>query len=242
MAETKPDPDEVENFSTLIAELREIETDCDVGADLQDIHSSLVNMLSGNRYRLGEILHRYRVAVVLHGAWLRACEVLGRHLGKTERTIRAIVADYQRRASVPAELIEELERADIDAAAKRNTKVVEKAQQLNADGQNAADSVKAARRHATAAKIARFEAVWKVNRKFTQDERWTVWSFESQVKGVAKVPPDRKADIAASGLAVLLWHCGQRDPITITPRETIDLAKGKKPEVVAVEDEGQATG
>jgi hypothetical protein len=245
-AETKPETDKLEDFSTLVAELREIETECEVEDDLTDIHSCLLDVVRSNRYRLGEILHRYRVAVLRHGAWLPACEVIGRHLGKSSRTIREIARDYARVEGVPAEVIDELETAAIDPAAKRNAKVVEMAQQLNAGGRSTADAVKAARvaraKSATAAKIARFEAVWKVNRQFTQDERWTVRSFESQVKGVAKVPPDRKADIAANGLAVLLWHCGQRDPITIRPRETIDLADRRKPEVVAVEDEGQATG
>jgi len=46
---------------------------------------------------------------------------------------------------VPAEVIAELEKADIDPAAKRHQKVVEMAQQLNADGQSAAMAVEGAR-------------------------------------------------------------------------------------------------
>jgi hypothetical protein len=108
MLETKPEPGEVENFSTLIPELREVETEREVAVDLRDIHSCLVEEVRGNRYRLGEILHRYRVAVLPYGAWLPAVEVIARHLGKTGRTIRAIEADYRRGAGVPAELIQAL--------------------------------------------------------------------------------------------------------------------------------------
>ena len=130
----------------------------------------------------------------------------------------------------------------IDPAAKRNAKVVEMAQQLNSGGQSAADAVKVAR--VTKAKAVSGEklAVWTGDHQLSQAERWTVRSFESQIKGVARVPPDRKADILAKGVAVALWHCGCREPVIIVPRETIDLAERKEPETVAADNKGQATG
>jgi hypothetical protein len=242
--ETKPETGKLEDFSSLIPELREIETECDVDTDMTDIHSCLVEVLGGNRYRLGEILHRYRVAVLRHGAWLPACEVFGRHLGKSSRTIREIARDYARVEGVAAEVIDELETAAIDPAAKRNAQVVEMAQQLNAGGRSTADAVKFARVTKAKAKAVTGEklAVWAEDHQLSQAERWTVRSFESQVKGVAKVPPDRKADILANGTAVALWHCGCRKPVIIVPRETIDLAERKEPEAVAADNEGQATG
>jgi hypothetical protein len=121
-----------------------------------------------------------------------------------------------------------------------------KAQQFNADGQTAA-AVKAAKiartKVATDAKIARLEAVWKGNRQFTEYERWTIRSFESQVKGVDKVPPERKADILVNGTAIALWHCGFRESVVIVPWETIDLAERKEPQAIAPDvTESQATG
>jgi hypothetical protein len=247
---------EIRNFSILVAaSLQEVETEHEAPDDLLDIRTQVVAALENclqtetlwndSKYRLGEVLYRYRVALP-HGAWLPVVEVIAKATHYTSRTVCEIVADYVRAASVPAEVITELEKEDIDPAAKRHQKVVKMAEQFNADGQSAADAVKAAKiaraKAATAAKIARFEAVWKLNRQFTQDERWTVRSFESQVKGVAKVPPDRKADILANGTAVALWHCGCRKPVIIVPRETIDLAERKEPEAVAADNEGQATG
>jgi hypothetical protein len=226
--ETKPETGKLEDFSSLIPELREIETECEVDTDMTDIHSCLVEVLGGNRYRQGEILHRYRVAVSRHGAWLPACQVFGKYFGITERTVRAIAADYARVAGVPAEVIAELELADIDPAAKRNADVVDMAQQLNAAGQPSAEAVRASRlakaKARAADRKAQASAVWKGGRQLTREEKWTLASFTQQVKGVKNVPPDRRPDILVNGAAVALWHCGCREPIRIVPRETIDLA------------------
>jgi hypothetical protein len=241
-AETKPETDKLEGFSTLVAELREIETECEVEDDLTDIHSCLLDVVRSNRYRLGEILHRYRVAVLRHGAWLPACEVFGRHLGKSSRTIREIARDYARVEGVPAEVIDELETAAIDPAAKRNAKVVEMAQQLTASGRSTADAVKVARVTKAKAVTAEKLAVWAGDHQLSQAERWTVRSFESQIKGVAKVPPDRKADILAKGAAVALWHLGMRKPVMVTPTRTIDSATMPDDSVPAAGSDEPAEG
>jgi hypothetical protein len=238
-AETKPETDKLEGFSTLVAELREIETECEVKDDLTDIHSCLLDVVRSNRYRLGEILHRYRVAVLRHGAWLPACEVFGRHLGKSSRTIREIARDYARVEGVPAEVIDELETAAIDPAAKRNAKVVEMAEQGYAAGQSAAISVEGARE--ASARAPRRVGVGP--KQLSQTERWRLREVKHMIRGVKQVPQERKVDIFIPSVAEALWYFGSRDRITIVPTEPIvDLEGRRKPETVVPDDECQATG
>jgi hypothetical protein len=152
---------------------------------------------------------------------------------------------------VPAELIQALEEADVDPAAKRHAEVVEMAQQGRAAGLSDDEAVKVAKNAKAAeakavrtARDARTAAVWKGGRQFTREQKWTLNAFERQVEGVDKdkVPPDRKADVLVAGLAVALWFVGSRQPITVRPVPTIDLAAGKAPEAVAADDEGERGG
>lgn len=159
-----------------------------------------------NRYRLGEILHRYRVAVVRHGAWLPACKVIGRYLGKTERTVRAIAADYARIKRIPAAVIAELERADIDPAKKRNQKVVEIAQQLNQAGiepEQAVGTARARQQRRLAASVAASgeQRPTATPEPMTDDEKRILKERNQIRKGLEQVPENRKVDILLASVA-----------------------------------------
>jgi hypothetical protein len=158
-------------------------------------------LLLDSRYRLGEVLSRYRVALP-QGAWLPVVEVIARATGYTGRTIREIVADYQRVEGVPAEVIAELELVEIDPAQKKHKKVVELAEQGFAAGQLAAGAVEAAlaaerRLHAKPPRI-----------RMTQDERWVANLCSHILKGLETVPDHRILDIfgIAVGIAMGAGH------------------------------------
>jgi hypothetical protein len=226
---------QIGSTSNLIARLREVETEYETPGDLRDLRSEVVAALKNyeetnvvaeeSRYRLGEALYRYHAALP-YGAWMMAVRVIAKFRNRTDRAIREIVADYARVERVPADLIAELESAEIDPAAKKNAKVVQMAQQGHAEGQSATQAVKAAmaaRRPVASERSPRVP--------MTQDERWVQEECDWMLKGLDCVPENRKLDILGIAVAKAIGYLTpSRDPIIIVPIEpTGDMSGKKKP-------------
>lgn len=114
VGEKKPD-----NLSTLRAQLRDLELECgrNLDGDAFDAGDEVVNALrnfSASRFRFGKALASYKAIFAEERSWMEAAELIGKALGRSERTIRRILADYHRANRAPSQAIEELEALGVD--------------------------------------------------------------------------------------------------------------------------------
>jgi hypothetical protein len=134
------------NLANLPALLREVETEYGDEDDLQDLRSQLVSAMRiyrTSRYKLGQSLYAYRSALP-HGARLPVVRAIAESSGIADRTIREIVADYERFKDTPASVVVELEKSGIDPAAKSKLIIVSGAVRGHRQGQTPAQAVQAA--------------------------------------------------------------------------------------------------
>jgi hypothetical protein len=217
----------------LSALLREVETeyldgDGDV-EDMKDLRSQLVaavGVYQTSRYRLGETLYAYRTALP-YGAWTPVVKTIATASHLTDRTIREIISDYERVRKTPAPVVQALQQAGIDPAAKRQEKIVEMAMDSHKAGIPPTQAVQAAfaltRRPVAPVGISSGDA------PLTQDERWILSLRENMRKTLGKIPQDRRVEIFRAAAAEELWtQVSSKEPITIVPTEPTLNIVGRK--------------
>jgi len=216
----------------LTALLREVETehlDGDVD-DLLDLRSQLVaavGVYQISRYRLGQALYGYRMALP-HGAWTPVVKAIAIASHLTDRTIREILSDYERVRDTPVPVVQALQQAGIDPAAKRQKKIVEMAIDSHKAGNPPAQAVQAAvalsRRPVAPVGISSGDV------PLTQDERWILSLRENMRKTLGKIPQDRRVEVFCVAAAEELWiQVSSKEPITIVPTEpTLDIVGRKR--------------
>jgi len=80
---------------------------------------SAVADLCMSRDRLGEALEKYKTHYENDGAWMEAASAIGKALHKNERTVRNIVADYQRVKPLPAKILAASHNLGIELVRKK---------------------------------------------------------------------------------------------------------------------------
>lgn len=126
-AEISTSLEKFSNPKELISALRTIEQQYASAGDtsprsLAVDRSAVVEATEGfrvSRDRLGAALEKYRSHFKEEGAWMEVAEVIGRAMRKNERTVRNIVADYQRIKPLPETIIEASQSLGIELSQKK---------------------------------------------------------------------------------------------------------------------------
>lgn len=119
----------VENFSTLAARL----LTADAGLvknnkGLLEVRQAVVKAAQQyhtSRYSLGKALHAYKDFFMEERGWMIAAKEIGAVLQCGERTIRNIVADYERVATLPEAVIVVAEAKGLDLAERKHAPLIE---------------------------------------------------------------------------------------------------------------------
>jgi hypothetical protein len=121
----------LENFSILDSRLKEIEAEhiCVLDEDMDGARETLVAALGHywiSRFQLGEALAVYKKHLAekkkqsaADCGWMAAVKSIAEALSCDERTIRNILADYERTANLPATVIQAAQVQGIDLAQRR---------------------------------------------------------------------------------------------------------------------------
>lgn len=131
-AEISTSPERFSNPKQLILALKTIEQQYVSAGDtsprsLAMDRSAVVEATEGFRVspdRLGEALEKYRTHFKEEGAWMEIAEAIGRAMRKNERTVRNIVADYQRIKPLPEKIIEASQSLGIELSQKKYSPAV----------------------------------------------------------------------------------------------------------------------
>jgi hypothetical protein len=139
LTETNIDPSVLDNLSSLCADLRSLErehVECPEGQSFGDHASTLAaariqleDCLKGfvfSRYELGKALHSYKQFYVNERAWMSVAALIAQAIGRDERTVRRIVADYEQVEALPEVCVKELQRQNLDPAAAKNRRIAKR--------------------------------------------------------------------------------------------------------------------
>jgi len=122
---------EIPDLSNLFARLEEIEGEFIV-KDVTDLTRLRRNVCKASqaykksRTDFGMALYAYRAVYKSKRGWMKAAQEIATHLECDERTIRNIVADYERILTVPASVIQAMRIEGLDPAAKKNLFLIDK--------------------------------------------------------------------------------------------------------------------
>jgi hypothetical protein len=78
-----------------------------------------------SRYEFGAALSRYKSVFKKERTWLKISRLIGEHIGRSERTVFRIVADYERVSDAPKAVIMALQDSGLDPAAAKNAPLLE---------------------------------------------------------------------------------------------------------------------
>jgi hypothetical protein len=96
--------------------------------DLQQARSAVIGATDnfrGSRSHFGKALHTYKKYFIADRGWMKAVQAVADDLKVGERTIRNIVADYERVSGLPETVIETAEEQGIDLAKRKHAPLVE---------------------------------------------------------------------------------------------------------------------
>jgi len=222
----------LENFSNLSARLREIEAEHveidDGGA--QDARTAVVGALEQyhcSRYRLGEALAVYKAYFITVRGWIEAAEAIGVTLGRDERTIRNIIADYKRVAGLPDSVIVAAEAVGMDLAERKHTPLVDSIESELAS--NDVPSLPEAQQMLGRVLEMPAPGAPKVKLDRTEKIRWAV---RMKIRtALTNVEPSAKLTEFVAALEEEMYEVwGATEPITvtITPRQSSLTIDGRK--------------
>ena len=240
----------VENFSTLSERLEQIEAEHIglVNVDILGARHTLVAALGQyrtSRFLLGEALAAYKrqfAAKNDHSAgdrgWMAAAKSVAEAMGRDERTVRNIIADYERTASLPGTVIQAAQARGIDLAQRRYRPAVAAIESIienDGHGQDAIDAEEADRIVSNVLVMPPPD-----QREQVQDDPFVPLTREEKQRfavrmkirtALTNVEPDQKLSTLISALEeemFAIW--GQSDPVTvtITPRTSGLTLDGRK--------------
>jgi hypothetical protein len=205
-------------LANLAISLHQIEKKLGASNDLDDLRRQFVaavGQFSGSKFRLGEALYSYRVALP-HGAWGPLIAATSRTLTISRRTLREILASYRIVKNAPPLVIQEFEDRGLDPAATKNLEHFRGTVQGLLAGLSPKEAFERAQ-----AEAPRHEPPTPPT-PMTEDERWVVKESQLMIQGVEHVPDNRKADILVASFAEVMYLLtGRREPITITPTKPV---------------------
>ena len=97
------------------------------GRALHDAREEVLLALASCRHsrsQLGKALHEYKEFFISEGGWMLAVQAIGEVLARDERTVRNMVADYERVAKLPGSVIAAAEERGLDLAERKNAPVI----------------------------------------------------------------------------------------------------------------------
>ena len=240
----------VENFSTLSERLEQIEAEHIglVNVDILGARHTLVAALGQyrtSRFLLGEALAAYKKQFAAkndHSAgdrgWMAAAKSVAEAMGRDERTVRNIIADYERTASLPGTVIQAAQARGIDLAQRRYRPAVTAIESIienDSQGQDAIDAEEADRIVSNVLVMPPTD-----QREHIQDDPFVPLTREEKQHfavrmkirtALTNVEPDQKLSTLIAALEeemFAIW--GQSDPVTvtITPRTSGLTLDGRK--------------
>ena len=221
------------NLSSRLKELEAAHLTAET-SDLSDVRLSLVNALEDfrrSRFRLGKMLSAYKKIYLASHGWLAAAKVIAIAVGCDERTVRRIVEDYDRVSEVPAVVIDALEKAGIDPAARRNASIVAKRLLMPYDS-HGPRSKKSVMDTAISERIShepRFDPELKGHLRPSNSggERRHVTIRNKILSTVAKVQTEQKLPELLSAIEGMYLDWGMTEPISVsvvTKKSSLELA------------------
>jgi hypothetical protein len=126
----EPQTVKLDNLSTLKQLLRKLEpSQLAYDKSLRQAREGLIGALrtySHSRYDLGRALRAYREYFKVERAWMEAAKVIAAAIDRDEKTVFRIIEAYEKAAQLPAMTIKVMLDQDIDPAAAKHARVVEK--------------------------------------------------------------------------------------------------------------------
>ena len=233
----------LESFSNLDAQLREIEAEFIGWVDfaVQEARDAMVAALGlyrTSRFHLGEALAEYKRQFTADRGWMAAAVSIAEAMGCDERTVRNIIADYERTASLPEAVIQAAQARGIDLAQRRYRPAVAAIESIienDGHGQDAIDAEEANRIVSNVLVMPSPD-----QREHIQDDRFVKLTREEKQHfairmkirtALTNVEPDEKLSAFIAALEeemFAIW--GQNEPVTvtITPRPSGFTLDGRK--------------
>ena len=120
----------------------------EMSAPLTNARNALLEVLPrylNSRFNFRRVLYGYRAHFKADHGWMAAAEAIGEAIGRDTRTVRRMVAEYERTSGLHPAFAEALEDEHVDPAAPKNAGIVEQVLQMTppACGEEAARTVAA---------------------------------------------------------------------------------------------------
>jgi hypothetical protein len=228
----------VENFSTLSERLEKIEAEhiVHVNVDVLGARHTLVVALGQyrtSRFLLGEALAAYKKQFAAsndHSAgargWMAAAKSVAEAMGRDERTVRNIIADYERIASLPGTMIQAAQTRGIDLAQRRYRPAVAAIESIienDGRGQDAIDAKEADRIVSNVLVMPSPDQREQVQVDpfvpLTREEKQR-FSVRMKIRtALTNIEPDQRLSAIIAALEEEMFAVwGQSDPVTVTIR------------------------
>ena len=229
----------IDHSASLSALLREAEVahfETDSAAALSVSRKAVVDAAlhyKSARYRFGKALYIYKAAIPYAG-WMIAVQIIAKAIGVNERTVRNALAAYERTVPLPEDVIDALEDAGLDPAARKNAKIID-----FLTGAEISDPVKAV---ALAISESKSPSLPSGASQPSAAER-VVFKVRTAIRSALRnVPANRKLDVLTNAIAEEVYALiGATRPFTVTPRKpALDLMGLKRTEALTPDREESA--
>jgi len=223
------------NLSNLSSKLKEVES-AHLTADrpdLSDVRLSLVNALEDfrrSRFRFGKTLSKYKTFFLASHGWLAAAKAIATTIGCDERTVRRIVEDYDRVSEVPTVVIEALEKAGIDPAARRNASIISKMLRMPHDshGRDPESNMLNPTTSKTGNNQPSPQSITTPNlefRSYSQGQKRHLAICNRLRSAVIKIQADQKLPELVSAIEEMYLEWGMTEPISVSISTKISRPK-----------------
>ncbi len=238
-------PPQLERFSNLTETLKGIEAkhieagplDNEAIAEARLAVVRAIEQFSLTRFNLGKALCAYRALFMASRGWMAAAESIAVAMGCDERTVRNIIADYERAASLPDAVIQAAHTKGIDLSQRKYRPAIaaiESAIGVDGHRQDEIDADEANRI------VSNVLVMPPAQREHIQDERFVPLTREEKQHFVVRmkirtaltnIEADRKLSVLLAALEEEMfdvWGFTGLVTVTITPRASGLTLDGRK--------------
>ena len=261
---TAPTPEQLENgHEDQVAGLENFSTPANLGTKLQKIEAKHIGPVNAgilgarhalvaalerhkkSRFQLGQALAEYKTHFAVksdHAAgargWMAAARSIAEEMGCNERTIRNIIADYERIASLPSTIIQAAQARGIDLAQRKHCPAVTAIDSIIKNEGHCQDAIDAEKAARIVSKVLVMPP--PIHRNRVQDERFVSLTTEEERHFARRMkirtlltniePAQRLPMLIAAIEEEMFTVWGQRDPVTVTftPRDSELTIDGRK--------------
>ena len=209
---------EVEKFSSPFDQLKRAEKGQVKlrGRALHDAREEVLLALDSCRHsrsQLGKALHTYKEFFISEGGWMLAAQAIGEVLARDERTVRNIVADYERVAKLPETVIAAAEAKGLDLSERKHMRLIE-AIKGEIDGNDTPTPPEARRAVGKVFKMSKAHAAKDAPDKADKLR----WAVRKRIRTlVNNFPNDQKLGVICLALEEEMYDVwGKSEPVTVT--------------------------